>query len=148
MKSTIHSPAFLSVAHNSWVALSIQDIKDEKFWKAIYCLWRAVFSTLKTLWYCDANYSTMDKIYYLANWANDAITNLAMDFDDVDLFGPMWITEMNGIDLEMTKVFVEKLEFQRYYLYLLFLLSDFNLSGEHFLVKFQMMMIQMSMKSV
>ncbi len=57
----------------------------------------------------------MDKIFYLTNRANDAILNLAMDFDDVNLFWPMQVTEMTGIDLEMTKVFGEKMEFERYY---------------------------------
>ncbi len=38
-----------------------------------------------------------------------------MGFDDVDLFGPMWVTEMTGINLEMTNVFGEKLELERYY---------------------------------
>ncbi len=63
-----------------------------------------LFSPLLKLCYCDANYPAMDKIYYLAHSANDAILNLAMDFDDVDfLFGPMQVTEMTGIELEMTK---------------------------------------------
>ncbi len=57
----------------------------------------------------------MDKSFYLTNGANDAILNSAMDFDDVDLFGPMQVTEMTGIDLEMTKIFGEKPEFEMYY---------------------------------
>ncbi len=102
----LQSPAFSSVA------LSIQDIEDEKFWKAIYCLLRAVFPALKALGYFDINYPAMYKIYYLAHRDNDAILKLAMDFDDVDLFGPIWVTEMTGIDLEMSEVFGEKLEFE------------------------------------
>ncbi len=99
LKATIHSPAFSSVAHNSRVALSIQDIEDEKFWKAIYCLLRAVFPALKALCYCDANFPAMDKVFYLAYRANDAILKSAMDLDDVGLFGPMQKTEISGIRL-------------------------------------------------
>ncbi len=106
LKATIHSTAFSSVAHNSRVALSIQYIEDEIFWKAIYCLLRA--PTLKALQYCHANYPAMDKIFYLIHRANDAILKLAMDFDDVDLFGPMQDTEMTGIGLEMTEAFGKK----------------------------------------
>ncbi len=113
LKATIHSPAFSSVAHNSRVALSIQDIEDEKFWKAIYCLLRAVFPALKALRYCDANFPAMDKIFYLANRASDAILKSAMDFDDVDLFGSMEVAEITGIDFEMTEVFGDKPEFER-----------------------------------
>ncbi len=87
LKATIHSPDFSSVAHYSSVILSIQDIEDEKFWKAIYCLLRAVFPALNDLLYWYSKYPAMDKIYYLAHRANDAIPNSAMDFDDVDLFG-------------------------------------------------------------
>ncbi len=112
LKATIHSLAFSSVAHNSRVALSTQDIKDEKFWKAIYCLLRAVFPCLKVLRYCDASYPAYakDEIYYLAQRANDVILKSALDFDDVDLFGPMQDTNLTTIDLEMTKVYGEKLE--------------------------------------
>ncbi len=52
----------------------------------------------------------MDKIYYLVHRANDAILMSALDFDDVDLFGPMQDTNLTTIDLEMTKVYGEKLE--------------------------------------
>ncbi len=49
LKATIHSQAFSSDSHNSGVALSIQDIKDEMFCKAINCLLRVVFIALKAL---------------------------------------------------------------------------------------------------
>ncbi len=70
LKATIHSPAFSSVAHNSRVSLSIQDIEDEMFWKA------------QALNYCDANYPAMDKTYFPAHRANDAILKSALDFDN------------------------------------------------------------------
>ncbi len=107
---------FSSVAHNSRVALSIQDIEEEKFWKAIYCLLRAVSLALKALCYCDTNYPAMDKIHYLVHRANDVILKSALDFDNVDLFGPMQVTELTGIEMETAKFYGEKLEFEMYYL--------------------------------
>ncbi len=71
------------------------------FLKAIYCLLRAIFPALKACCYQDANYPAMYKIY-----------ESAVDFDVVNLFGPIQFTEMSGIDLEMTKVYGEKLEFE------------------------------------
>ncbi len=125
LRATIHSPTFKSYAHNSRVVLAIQDIEDKKFLKAIYCLLRAVSPALIALPYCDANYPAMDKIFYRAHRANDAILNPAMDLDDVDLFGPMQVTEMIGIVLEMTNAFGEKPEFERYYLNFHFLIYLF-----------------------
>ncbi len=90
LKAIIQSPAFSSVANFSRVAIFIQDIKYEKFWKAIFCLLRAVVPALKALCYCDTNYPVMDKIYYLAHRANDAILKSALEFDGVDLFGLDW----------------------------------------------------------
>ncbi len=90
----------------------------------------------------------MDKIYYITHRANDAILNLAMDFDDVELFGPIQVTKMTGIDFKMTEVFGEKFEFERDYLYLH---SDFKLSVLTFFlfsVKIQMMIFQTMAKSV
>ncbi len=89
----------------------------------------------------------MDKIYYLAHRANGKILNSVIDFYGVDLFGPMQVIVITGIDLEMSEVFGEKLEFERYYLYLHFSV-DFNSSVLTFLVNIQMMMFQMMTKSV
>ncbi len=47
LKATIHSPVFSSVVHNSRIALSIQDIENEKFWKPIYFHLRVVFPALE-----------------------------------------------------------------------------------------------------
>ncbi len=120
MKATIRSPAFSSVAHNSWVALSIQDIEDEIFWKAMYCLLRAVFPALKVLCNYDAINPAIDKIYYHAQSPNNAILKSALDFDYLDMFGPMQVTEMTGVDLEMTKVYGEKPDIKNKYLFLHF----------------------------
>ncbi len=41
LKAMVHSPTFSGVAHNTRVALPIQDIKEKVFWKASSCLLRA-----------------------------------------------------------------------------------------------------------
>ncbi len=43
---TVHSPAFETLVHNARVALAEQDIENSQFWRAIYCLIRAVFTVL------------------------------------------------------------------------------------------------------
>ncbi len=72
LKATIHNPSFASLSKNDQVAAAIQDIEDEVFWKAIYCLLHAVFPALKALQYCDSNISAMDKIYFLVKQAGEA----------------------------------------------------------------------------
>ncbi len=131
--------------HNMSTTFPAKDFEDEKFWKAIYCLLRAVFPALKALRYCDANFPAMDKNFYLANRANDAILKSAKDFDDVE-FGTMQVPKMNGTDFETTKVFGEKPEFERDNK---FFIISFNLNGLTFFlfsVKIQMTMTQTKKK--
>ncbi len=52
----------------------------------------------------------MDIIHYLSNRANDAFIWSVLDFDDLDLFGPMKRSAVTGIDLEMSEVYGEKVE--------------------------------------
>ncbi len=79
---------------------------------------------------------------------NVAILKSLLDFDNVHLFGPMQVTESTGIDLDMIKVYGEKLKFERYYLNL-YLYSDFKLSVlTIFSGIIQIMMTQMITKSV
>ncbi len=63
--ATVHSPAFQPLAHNARVALAMQDIENSQFWRAVYCLMRAVFPALCAMRYCDANVPAMDKIFIL-----------------------------------------------------------------------------------
>ncbi len=71
--ATIHSPYFATMAHNAKVALAVQDIESNQFWKAVYFLLRAVSPALRVLRYCDANKPAMNKIYYLCNRGQDAL---------------------------------------------------------------------------
>ncbi len=60
-KAAINNPSFTSLSKNDHVAAVVNDIKDEVFWKAIYCLLHAVFPAFKALRYCDSNIPAMDK---------------------------------------------------------------------------------------
>ncbi len=73
LKATIHNPSFASLSKNDCMAAAIVDIEDEVFWKAIYCLLFAVFPALNALRYCDSNIPAMDKIYFLAKQAYEAL---------------------------------------------------------------------------
>ncbi len=64
LKASIHNPSFASLSKHDHVTAAIVDIKDEVFWKAIYCLLRAVFPALKALQYCDSNIPAINKIYF------------------------------------------------------------------------------------
>ncbi len=52
LKATIPNPSFGSLSKNDCVAAAFNDIEDEVFWKAIYCLLHAVVPALKSLQYC------------------------------------------------------------------------------------------------
>ncbi len=74
---------------NDHVAAAVNDIEDEVFWKAIYCLLCAVFPALKALRYCNSNIPAMDKIYFLVKQADEALFDSQLLLDDQDLFGSM-----------------------------------------------------------
>lgn len=107
LKATIHNPSFSSLSKNDRVAAAINDIEDEVFWKAIYCLLRAVFPALKALRYCDSNIPAMDKIYFLVKRADDALQNSKLLLDDQDLFGSMRGVTILDCEEEMDEVFGE-----------------------------------------
>ncbi len=49
MLATVHSPYFMSLAHNAKTALAVQDIERIQFLKAVYFLLGAVFPALRAL---------------------------------------------------------------------------------------------------
>ena len=105
LKATIHNPSFSSLSKNDCVAAAIADIEDDVFWKAIYCLLRAVFPALKALRYCDSNIPAMDKIYFLVKQADDALHDSQLILDDQDLFGSMRGVVLTNCDEELDEVF-------------------------------------------
>ncbi len=107
LKATIHNPSFASLSKNDRVAAAIVDIKDEVFWKAIYCLLHAIFPALKALKYCDSNIPAMDKIYFLVKQADDALLDSQLFIDDQDLFGSMRGVVSSDCMEELDEVFGE-----------------------------------------
>jgi hypothetical protein len=63
--------ADLSVKENVYAA--VRDITNEKFWKRIYIVLRAVFPALHLLCYCDKSIPAMDIIYYLSHSTTTAL---------------------------------------------------------------------------
>ncbi len=106
-KATTHNPYFASLSKNDYVAAAVNDIKDEVFWKAIYCLLHAVFPALIALRYCDSNIPAMDKIYYLVKQADDALIDSQLLLDDQDLFGSMRGVVLSDCKEEWDEVFGE-----------------------------------------
>ncbi len=68
---------------------SLRDIEDNKFWKHIYVLLVALFSSLKALRLCDTNFSGMDKIYYQVHCACTAVAKSVALLNDETLFSQL-----------------------------------------------------------
>ncbi len=105
--ATIHSPAFQTLAHNARVALAVQDIENSQFWRAIYCLMRAVFPALCAMRYFNANIPIMDKIYYLVKRVDYALLSSQPNLNDEGMFGPMNGAIFDGVSNELSTVFGE-----------------------------------------
>ncbi len=88
---------------NNKVLLTIQDIENEVFWKAIHILLQAVFPALKALCYCDSNVPTMDKIYHLVKRAGDATLQSTKELDDEAIFAPCHSAILTGCEDEFNK---------------------------------------------
>ncbi len=105
--ATIHNPLFGSLSKNDCVAVAINHIKDEVFWKAIFCLHSAVFHALTALRYCDSNIHTMDKKFFLMTKTCEILLDSQKLLDDEDLFGPMSGVALSDCKQELNKVFGE-----------------------------------------
>ncbi len=105
--ANVHSPVFQTIAQNARVALTVQDIENSQFWRAIYCLMRAVFPALCTMRYCDANLPTMDKIYYLVKRVDYALLSSQPILNDEELFGSIYGALCEGVSNELSTAFGE-----------------------------------------
>ena len=87
LRATIHQHKFVDLSVNDSVRAAVRDIKDDKFWKCLYILLRAVFPALRLLRYCDKSTPAMDKIFFLSHRTAEAIKQLEEFLNDKSLFG-------------------------------------------------------------
>jgi hypothetical protein len=67
----------------------VHDIKDNKFWKYIYVLLRAVFPAPRLLCYCNKSKPAMDKIFFLSHRTTLALEKSDEFLNDRNLFGSL-----------------------------------------------------------
>ncbi len=89
LAATIHQQRFVDLSLNNSVRATVHDIKDDKFWKCIYLLVHAVFSTLRLLCYCNKSKPGMDKIFFLSHRTTLALEKLEEFLNDRNLFGSL-----------------------------------------------------------
>ncbi len=84
--STVHQVAFKELAKTDVIRVTIMDISNPKFFKALYVLLRAVFPTIRALRYCDKGEPCMDKIFFLTYCATQALQRSKELLNDEELF--------------------------------------------------------------
>ena len=89
LTATIHQQKFVDLNLNESAKAAVRDIKDDKFWKCIYILLRAVFPALRLLCYCDKNKPSMDKIFFLSHRTTVALEKSEEFLNDKTLFGAL-----------------------------------------------------------
>jgi hypothetical protein len=89
MAATIHQQRFVDLNLNNSVRAAVHDIKDDKFWKCIYLLVRAVFPALRLLRYCNKNKPAMDKMFLLSHRTTLALEKLEEFLNNRNLFGSL-----------------------------------------------------------
>jgi hypothetical protein len=67
----------------------VHDIKEDKFWKCIYVLLRAVFPALRLLCYCNKSKPAMDKIFFLSHRTTLAFEKSEEFLNNRNLFGSL-----------------------------------------------------------
>ncbi len=87
--ATIHQQKFVHLNLNDSVRAAVHDIKDNKFWKCIYLLLRAVFPALRLLHYCDKSKPAMDNIFFLSHRTTLALEKLEEFLNNRNLFGSL-----------------------------------------------------------
>ena len=89
LTATIHQQKFVDLLLNDTVGAAVRDIKNDKFWKCMYVVLRAVFPALRLLRYCDKSTPAMDKIFYLSHRTTIALEKSEEFLNDEALFGDM-----------------------------------------------------------
>ncbi len=89
LASMIHQQQFVDLNLNNSVRAAVHDIKDDKFWKCIYMLLRAVFPALRLLCYCNKSKPAMDKIFFLSHRTTLALERSEEFLNNRNLFGSL-----------------------------------------------------------
>jgi hypothetical protein len=87
LAATIHQQRFVDLNLNNSVRAAVHDIKDDKFWKWVYLLVRAVFPALRLLCYCNKSKLVMDKMFFLSHRTTLALEKSEEFLNDRNLFG-------------------------------------------------------------
>jgi len=93
--STVHTVTFRDLPKNDRTRAAILDVTDQKFFKALYTLLRAVQ-------YSEKNEPAMDKIYFLAHRASVALERSVSFLDDTEL---IQVSESDDLLDEALEVF-------------------------------------------
>ena len=100
--ATIHSAEFKELEKNDVTTAAIRDISNPQFFKALYVLLRAVYPALRVLRFCDKGEPCLDKIYYLAHRATEALEKSKALLSDKKLFR---FDDDEFLDVEQSEVF-------------------------------------------
>jgi hypothetical protein len=87
--ATIHQQRFVDLNLNKSVRAAVHDIKDNKFWKCVYLLVRAVFPALRLLCYCNKSKPAMDKIFFLSHRTTLALEKSEEFLNNRSIFGSL-----------------------------------------------------------
>ncbi len=84
---------------------AVRDIEDSNFWKHIYVLLCALFTSLKILRLCDTNFLSRDKICYFVHHACATLAKSVAVLNDETLFGPIAKDRIEIMASEADEVF-------------------------------------------
>ena len=103
--ATVHSANYRALSLSSRAQRATKDVMEERYYKAMYALMRAVYSALVALRYSDSNTPAMDKIFFLAHRTTVAIETSVEVLNDTALFGELGALEELDFEDEVEQVF-------------------------------------------
>ena len=107
LRATITQVKFQQLELNHRARSALIDVMDDIFWRALFCLCRALFPAIRVLRYLGSNIPTMDKLYHLANRTSKAIEKSIVDLNNTELFGPLLLSD--GLRTEENKMYGESM---------------------------------------
>ena len=105
LRATITQVKFQQLDLNDRARSALIDIMDDIFWRALFCLSRAVFPSVRVLRYYDSNIPAMEKLYHLARRTSKAIEKSVVDLNNTELFGPLLLRD--GLQMEENDMYGE-----------------------------------------